>query len=91
MTAARIIEVACNAHARRKFDALDGVRGALQFQNRVDERPAEQVADRDHHEQRRGDGDDELALQLRGIRVGLARRLLDSHRPAERRNLRGDA
>ena len=50
-------------------------------------RAAEQVADRDHDEQRDRDGDDELPLRGRAaFAYASRRRLLDDDRPAERGN-----
>ena len=80
-----------DVHARVELAGGDGLGRALQRENRRDELAPEQVADRDHAEQRDRDRDDELPLQLGGVGVGLAGRLLDDDRPAERRDARGDA
>ena len=51
--------------ARVELAGGDGLRAALQRQDRLDEAAAEEVADRDHDEQRDGDRDDELARAAR--------------------------
>ena len=66
----------------------DVVRGALELEDRIDERAAERVADGNHREQRQRDRDDELLLQLLGAGECFVGRLLDHDGPAERRNLR---
>ena len=73
------------------WPAASGLRGALQREDRGDERRPKRKPTTIMHEQRDRDRDHQLPLQRGGVGVGLAGRLLDDDRPAERRDARGDA
>ncbi len=80
-----------DVHALFQAAGGKGLRAALQREDRSDELTTEEIADGNHYEKRDRDRDDELALKHTGVRVRVARRLLDDHRPAERRHRRGHA
>ncbi len=82
--------VAPDGHARVELTGGDVVRAALQREDRVDEAASEEIADRDHGEQRQRDRDEQQTLKHHGAGVGLARRLFDDHAPAELWDARAD-
>ena len=83
---AEILELVAgrDVDARIHLAGGDRLGGALQREDRRDEAAAEQPADRDHDQQGDGNRHRQLSLQRGRVRVGLAGRLLDEHRPAER-------